>query len=309
MKKDIHYITKKIMLLFFSFVFMVSFSACGNEYAKGEVSVYSFSSDRDDIVEKRIRLKEESSINSIQEITKILDPEDKSEADTDLLTDGFAILEAYYEDSNAVINMSSDFYSLPKQQAFLALAGMTCTYTSVDGISGVSFLVEDEPLRNDKGEEYGIKTKEDYILYDELINGDENKIEISLYFADSMGNSLLESKRNMIIENGESKEKMILEQLILGPDGEDCYPTINPDARVNSVSVENGVCSIDLSEEFMSQIYNISADVAIYSVVNTLTKLNNINRVIISVDGKRDVSFESKYSFSEPFEFNTSLVQ
>ena len=80
-------------------------------------------------------------------------------------------------------------------------------------------------------------------------------------------------------------EQLALEQLIKGPDSingsqsEELLKTMPNGTKINTISVRNHTCYLDLSSEFLQKRENISDEVTIYSVVNTLAELSNINRV------------------------------
>ena len=47
----------------------------------------------------------------------------------------------------------------------------------------------------------------------------------------------------------------------------------------------DGICYVDLSEDFMTKPGKISDEVAVYSVVNSLCELQGITRVTLTVNG------------------------
>ena len=75
-----------------------------------------------------------------------------------------------------------------------------------------------------------------------------------------------------------------------------------------SISVKDGICYANFDENFLTQMYNVSTDVAIYSVVNSLMELNNVNKVQISINGETDIMFRESVSLTTLFERNLDLV-
>ena len=112
-----------------------------------------------------------------------------------------------------------------------------------------------------------------------------------------------------IINYSEGKmEQEILKLLIDGPKDEGVYPTINPNTTINSITIKDGLCTIDFSDDFLNQTCNVSSDVAIYSVVNTMCSLDNISRVKISVNGSSSHVYQEKFNLEDIYERNQSLV-
>ena len=97
---------------------------------------------------------------------------------------------------------------------------------------------------------------------------------------------------------------------IAGQDAEnsDIYPLINPATKVLGVTVKDGTCYVNLDNGFLTQTYNVSAEVQIYSIVNSLVELSNINKVQIAVNGNTDMIFREKISLSNVFDRNLDLV-
>lgn len=89
----------------------------------------------------------------------------------------------------------------------------------------------------------------------------------------------------------------MVERLIAGPDAEneELYPVINPATKVLGVTVKDGTCYVNLDNGFLTQTYNVSAEVQIYSIVNSLVELSNINKVQIAVNGNTDMIFREKF--------------
>ena len=48
---------------------------------------------------------------------------------------------------------------------------------------------------------------------------------------------------------------------------------------------------------------------SIYSVVNTLIELPNVNKVQFSIDGEQVLKYNESMSFGEPFERNLDIVK
>ena len=75
--------------------------------------------------------------------------------------------------------------------------------------------------------------------------------------------------------------KTMLEQLLLA------YETRMRNSKILSFSIENRCCIVDLSGEFYGAepANSREGQVLIYSIVNTLCRLPNVDEVYLSVDG------------------------
>ena len=138
------------------------------------------------------------------------------------------------------------------------------------------------------------------------------KVTIRLYFANATGDGLIAINRSLVHNIGLSNvsmEKLVVEQLLAGPANEESYPTINPDTKLLSVTVKDGVCYLNFDSAILTPVNNVTSDVMIYSIVNSLVELSNINKVQISIDGQKDTTFKDKYDLTTLFERNLSLLE
>jgi germination protein M len=105
-----------------------------------------------------------------------------------------------------------------------------------------------------------------------------------------------------------------VQKLIEGPDAvEEADPSavtaaIPADTVLNSTTIRDNICYVDLSEEFTEMIPGVSSDVVIYSIVNTLCELSNVNKVQFLIDGEPQDKYGETLEFYLPFERNLDLV-
>ncbi len=131
-----------------------------------------------------------------------------------------------------------------------------------------------------------------------------------MYLANETGDGLKKITRSVVYNSNISTERLIVEQLILGAlENEKVYPTINPNTKIISVNVKDGICYVDLDNTFLTQIYNVTSDVTIYSITNSLVELSNVNKVQISINGNINVTYRENTSLSTVFERNLELVE
>ena len=97
----------------------------------------------------------------------------------------------------------------------------------------------------------------------------------------------------------------MVEELIAGPSGriEGLYPSINPGTKVVSVMTKDGICYVNLDETFLAVVNNVSTDVSVYAIVNSLVELSSVNKVQILINGEVPSSFSAS-----TFERNLDIV-
>ena len=138
----------------------------------------------------------------------------------------------------------------------------------------------------------------------------EPEKEVTLYFADMDLAYLCAEKRVVKTEGG--LEKAVVEAIISGPVSDDYFGTVTSDVKVNSVSVDKTTktCVVDLSKEFvLNNTGGASTETfAIYSIVNSLCELPDIDKVKINIDGNENAVFGGHYDISTAFEADMSQV-
>ena len=78
--------------------------------------------------------------------------------------------------------------------------------------------------------------------------------------------------------------------------------------KIISVNIKDGICYVNLNNTFLTLANNVTADVAVYSLVNSLTELPGVLKVQLAVDGETEVKLGDK-TLSALFERNLDLIQ
>ena len=105
-------------------------------------------------------------------------------------------------------------------------------------------------------------------------------------------------------------EKILIEQLIAGPDSEGLLPVCYPDVIINSVLVEDDICTIDFNSRFNEADAGITdPELSLYAFVNTITDALRLDGVVIRIDGSTDVRFRSQVSLDQVFKKNYAIVE
>lgn len=123
---------------------------------------------------------------------------------------------------------------------------------------------------------------------------------ISLYFADYEENKSYLVKEVRQIQTGDALLKKVVEELVKGPESTSLYPTIPSDVKVNSVEISGSTAVVDFSKEIITNVDQIPHSsttevLAVYSIVNTLTEFEEIDKVKITVEGKESGQINGFY--------------
>ena len=226
-----------------------------------------------------------------------------------LLGSGVTLLSHELRDGQLVLDFGEDYLKLSKSEEVLFRASVVRTLCQSGEVSSVSFLVKGESLTDSSDVPYGAMSSGDFVdsgRNDSLAN---ERTELVLYFADEAGESLVPEKRTVVYSANVAIEKIVVEQLIQGPVGEGCRATLSPDRTINSISVKEGICYVDLTEPMLDTTGAVKEEVSVYSIVNSLTEISTINRVQISIDGETARSFRGSLMLDRMFERNLDIIR
>ncbi len=214
---------------------------------------------------------------------------------------GVSVLGYELEGGQLQISFSSDYSQMDTATEILSRAAIVYTLVQLDIVDQVAFYVGETPLTTSDGTTIGYMNADSFV---ESLSDEENYIQeaqLTLYFASENGKYLITETRACFYNSNVSIEKVILEQLMLGPE-EEGKATIPGGTKLVSVSVLDGVCFVNFDDGFLTQNYEIEEGVVIYSIVNSLAELSNINKVQITVNGDSSAVYRSSFSFGTIYE-------
>lgn len=233
------------------------------------------------------------------------------------LAGNFSLIGYHLSDGQLQLNFDSKYKDQEIITEILVRAAIVRTLSQVKEVQYVSFLVESEPLTDASGSVVGVMSAENFIDNAGNEINTYEKARIRLYFANEEGSGLTAVTRTKVYSSNIPMEKLIVEEIIKGPDPNDsgsagagkAYPVANPDTKVLSVAVRDGICYVNLDSSFVNQIYNVTPEVTIYAITNSLVELSNVNKVQISINGETNINYRENISLSATFERNLDLVE
>ena len=297
---------KKIISVLICFVFLLT--GCSHKTEKLNTKLYFLNSEKTGVEyeEREIFYTSQDDI-----IKLILDEFLKGPEETDLRTIAPANLtvnEVIVNNNLVVVDFSENFVLEDNADNLLLRTCVVNTLTSVNGIDNVLILVNGDNLIDVNGDVVGIIKKSDIVSEQELTQ--ETDALLTLYFAVGDYAALAAETREVTISQNETAEMKIMKELIKGPEKKNYQKTIPTETKILSVETKDGVCFVNLSQEFISKnLGGISAQtLSVYSIVNSLTELEMVDKVQFLIEGQKVDTFIDMV-FNEPFIADERLVR
>lgn len=138
---------------------------------------------------------------------------------------------------------------------------------------------------------------DEYIPEVEISDKELRKTVVTLYFENEDENKVASETR--IIDSKEllrEPYKTLVGMLLKGPKSSSLKPIIPEDTKILDTSLNGSCVTINLSKEFVEnspQDVNRKCDM-IYTIVNTLTELKEVESVKFLIDGEENDGFQEK---------------
>lgn len=306
--------SRRVLFLFgLMLVLAVLPTGCSSEEKQGTAVDISYLNKRETkLVTETHYLESIDTKDMIVEVLKLLCavPDNKELKAT--LTSGINIITYSYDGEQVIVSLGEKYKELSRTTEVLTRAALVRSLTNIPGVNYVMITVNGEALTDLSGNAIGIMTADMFVdnagTQVEVV---ESRVNLRLYFANETGDGLIAVNRELTHNADVSNvpmEKLVVEQLISGPANGETFPTISPDTKLVNITVKDGVCYLTFNSAMLTAVNNVTTDVTIFSIVNSLVELSNINKVQISIEGNKDGKFRDKYEASTVFERNLSLV-
>ncbi len=138
---------------------------------------------------------------------------------------------------------------------------------------------------------------------------EEKEWNLTLYFSESTASRLVPEQRNVKVINEKELPKLAIEELLKGPTLPSAIAAVHQETKLHSVKVENGTAIVDFGDNFekLNTGGSTRERLCLYAIVNTLTDLDGIEQVKLSVGGKV-LDFFGQLELSEPLVRNADIV-
>jgi germination protein M len=274
------------------------------------VRVFYLNADKTGLVSRQRVLQAESVYGQAEELLDALTSAPADEGVTAPIS-GFERRDFSIEKNTVSIDFTVDYRKMDNITEKLTRAAIVNTMCELEEIRRVTIRINGALIVDENGSKSENMTADQFIYNagSEMLNFE--RAEIHLYFATADGKQLVETYRTVVFNGNIPMERVVVEQIIAGPNGDFNYPTVNKDTRLVNVLTRDNICTVTLDSTFLTNPNPVDPEVAVYSIVNSLTELPAISQVQIIIEGEDNPVFMEKFTLDSEnlLKKNTKIVQ
>lgn len=299
---------KKRIVLIFVLLLLVLLGACsrGNKDKAGGkiVNIYYINTKTSGVVSENYELIGTKKEEQIEELLYMVKKTPKNMVYKSAIPEKVTIKDYQLDENGSlIVNFDSSYSELSGIDEVLCRAVLVKTLSQINRVEIIQINANGQPQQASNGD-FSL-TEEDFVFNTEA----STNYKATLYFANEAGDALIGHNTDINYAGSETIEELVIKQLINGPTEIGMYDTIPKDTILLDVNMKEGICYVDFNEKFLEKLPDIDADIAIYSVVNTLVELPGISKVQFTINNKVVKTYWEDTAFDVSFERKLDLIK
>ena len=301
-------IIRKILLIFVGICLACTTVSCAKrtEVKKGDSYIYCLNSDRTGLKKVVYQAKEKDSLKAAEAMVEELKKPAEEIEYTPPIPNEVSVEHYNLEGGILYLDFNAEYKQMPAVEETLVRAALVKSLVQIRGINSVWIRVEGADLTDRSGQVLGYLNEDDFVQSEGASPGSYQTETVTLYFSNDAGDALREQTMEVRYNSNVSKEKMIVERLMKGPQKSSAKATINPDTNLLSVTTKDGICYVNFDKTFLKGAYEVKPQVTIYSLVNSLVQGTGVGKVQISINGENDIKYMQTVDLSQPLKADLS---
>lgn len=299
---------KKKLIFLFLLLFTIGIAGCGKEEAVEGYHIEYLNNEKDAIVKVPYVPKSTEKEALIKEFLIVLWSDSKNVEYRKPIPNDVELINYSLDGAMLTLWIDKDYYKMEQVEKVLCCAAIVRTMTQIEGVDCINFYVGDSPLVDAQGNMVGALYADNFVENPGATINSIQNTTLTLYFANKDGDALIAETRNVHYSSNMSMEKVIIEQLLDGPDTAGLKSAIPFGTKLVSVATVDGTCYVNLDATFKNQDYAVKESIVIYSIVNSLSEQSNINQVQISVNGDTSGTYRDTFKLGDFYARNLDCV-
>lgn len=302
---------KKIKGFIIFLCLLCSCTACEKKETlteEGEINLYYVDNTCYQLVTIPYELESEEMQGQVKEILEELTVSSKKVNYVSAIPEGVAVNNYNITDSTLNMDFNGNYYQMDNIEVVLCKAAMVLTMTQLHGIEYVTFTVNEQTILDEKGNAGVVMKASDFVDNSGSSINAYQELEAVLYYANEGGDRLVQTTYSGLYAQNTSVEKFIIERLMKGATENRLRRTIPAGTKLLSVNTKDGICYVNFDETFLEAAPEITPEVQLYSVVNSLAELSYVNKVQITINGETNIRFRDYVSLEYAFKRNLDSI-
>ena len=245
----------------------------------------------------------------IQELAAKLGETPKQAGHHKAIPDGIGITSAVRTEGSLRVDFNGTYSEMDNITEVFCRAAVVKTLVQVPEVDTVEFTVNGQELTDSQGNPIGVMSSDSFI--DTKGNGINSYqyAALVLYFTDADGSRLEKEVRSLHYSSNESLERVVVEEMIQGPDNAALRAVVPADTKLVDVTIDQKVCTVNLGESSDKAAAGFSnPELSLYAIVNAICDNCEVEQVQFMIEGDTTGKFLGAVDISSPFEKNESLV-
>lgn len=296
---------KRIFLASILMSFMFILTSCtmnvGNKSQKETFEIYFFNATDNSLSVEKFFLAEKAYASHEELVEKLVERIIKGPETPSLqgsMPVNLQVLESNLKEKIAYINFNHTYRTLKLEEQIMVRTSLVYTLTELEFVESVQILVEGEALTNNSAIKIEPIKRNDILVSYLEPNPPTNIQTITLYFAKENDDKLYPETRDIVVNNSIPTERYVIEQLIKGPTTPGLIRTLPENTKINDVKTQERVCQVDISYDLNAKpLSPVSEKLLTYSIVNSLTEMIQIDKVVFLMDGKKQTELNTSVDF------------
>ncbi len=284
----------------------VSLTGCRASSSKNQFTIYYVNQERTALAEYKTKLDESADAQAL------VNEMDKARKKSTFIPARPAYVKVDHvqtDGQNVYIYYTDTYKSMDNATEVLYRAAVVKTLTQLPEVDHVMFYVDGAPATYADGTVIGMMSADDFVEASGSNSADIQSADIKLYFANAKGDKLIPMDMNVTYNKNVPIERVVVEQLINGPGISGYYRTLPANVKLLGISVTDGTCYVNLDSTFIDGMVNAAEMVPVYSIVNSLCDIPQIDRVQILINGESNRMYRESISLETKFTNNEDIVQ
>lgn len=285
------------ILLTLILLFSCLIAGCSKNAGDDEdgIRLYYINSDETQIVSEAYKPMAVDTRGLIAELILALDQAPSNQTYKKAKPDTISVLSYTLEEDKLVLDFDSGYSTLTGISEILSRAAIVKTFFQVVGLEEIEFYVNGLPFMLSAELPLGSMQADDFIYNTGAATNYSQTTSLTVYFTNKTGDALRAYERKIDYDASISIEQLIVKFLIQGPTDEESgvYKTLPEGTLLNKVTVKDSVCYVDLNSAFLEKRPEVTEEVTIYSIVNSLIEESNIAKVQFLIDGEQKKAYQN----------------